>query len=125
MVSNTYKRRSLEDLTLKDNFLFTAVMSDPENCKQLLQIVLKVEIDRVEVDYEKCIITHPEYRSIRLDVYVKDEKGTRYNIEMQVASEKLEKRTRYYHSQMDLDMLSTSVPYEELPDSYVILISVG
>lgn len=117
-----YKRRSLEDLTLKDNFLFTAVMSNPDNCKDLLQIILNIEIDRVDVDYEKSIISHPEYRSIRMDVYVKDEKNTRYNIEMQVASEKLEKRTRYYHSQMDLDILSTSVPYEELPDTYVIFI---
>lgn len=120
--SSVYKRRRLEDLTMKDNFLFTAVMSRPENCKELLQMVLNIEIDHVEVDYEKSINTHPEYRSIRLDVYVKDEKNTRYNIEMQVASEKLEKRTRYYHSQMDLDILSTAVPYEELPDTYVIFI---
>lgn len=42
---------------------------------------------------------------------------------MQVALKPgLEKRCRYYHSQMDMNTLSTSVGYEQLPDAYVIFI---
>ena len=46
-----------------------------------------------------------------------------YNVEMQVRQEQqLGKRTRYYHSQMDMEMLGSGEGYEELPDTYVIFI---
>ena len=41
---------------------------------------------------------------------------------MQVANKKIFKRSRYYHSQMDMEILSTGVSYEDLPDTYVIFI---
>ncbi|MCH5270271.1 MAG: Rpn family recombination-promoting nuclease/putative transposase [Lachnospiraceae bacterium] len=116
------KRKTLQELTLKDNFLFAAVMMEQENCKRLLELALGVEIEHVEVNTEKSIVYHPEYKGIRLDVFVRDEKNTRFNVEMQVAKQSLEKRTRYYHSQMDMEMLLTGVPYEELPNCYVLFI---
>ena len=116
------KRKTLQELTLKDNFLFAAVMMEQENCKRLLELALGIEIDYVEVNTEKSIVYHPEYKGVRLDVFVRDEKNTRFNVEMQVAKQSLEKRTRYYHSQMDMEMLLTGVPYEELPNCYVLFI---
>ncbi|MCM1187271.1 MAG: PD-(D/E)XK nuclease family transposase, partial [Lachnoclostridium sp.] len=98
-------RRTLQELTLKDNFLFAAVMSDPENCRQLLELALGLEIERVEIDTEKSILYHPEYRGVRLDVYARGEHHTRFNVEMQIANQALEKRVRYYHSQMDMELL--------------------
>ena len=42
---------------------------------------------------------------------------------MQVLSKMaLQKRARYYHSQIDMEILLTGVPYIELPDTYVIFI---
>lgn len=35
------KKRSLQELTIKDNFMFGAVMLDPENCKGILERVLE------------------------------------------------------------------------------------
>ncbi len=116
------ERKTLQKLTLKDNFLFAAVMSEPENCKQLLELALGVAVDHVEVDTEKSIVYHPQYKGIRLDVFARDEKGTRFNVEMQVAGRPLERRCRYYHSQMDMDLLLSGVPYGELPDSYVVFL---
>lgn len=116
------KRKTLQELTLKDNFLFAAVMMEQENCKRLLELALGIEIEHVEVNTEKSIVYHPEYKGIRLDVFARDEKNTRFNVEMQVAKQSLEKRTRYYHSQMDMEMLLTGVPYEELPNCYVLFI---
>ncbi len=116
------ERKTLQKLTLKDNFLFAAVMSEPENCKQLLELTLGIAVDRVEVDTEKSIVYHPQYKGIRLDVFARDEKGTRFNVEMQVAGQPLERRCRYYHSQMDMDLLLSGVPYGELPDSYVVFL---
>ena len=36
--------RTLQDLTIKDPFMFAAVMSDETQCKRLLSLVLGIEI---------------------------------------------------------------------------------
>ena len=72
---------------------------------------------------KKSIVYHPEYKGVRLDVYAKDEKQTRYNVEIQVERKPaLGKRSRYYQSQMDMEMLLTGEDYTELPNTYVIFI---
>ena len=72
--------KTLQDLTLKNSFMFAAVMTDAENCKALLERVLEIAIDHVVVDKEKSFVYHPEYKSVRLDVYAKDEKGSHFNV---------------------------------------------
>lgn len=60
-------------------------------------------------------------RSVRLDVYVKDEKEVVYDIEMQVSHTKeLPKRSRYYQSMIDLQLIDKGQLYDELKRSYVI-----
>ena len=116
-------KKQLKNLTIKDNFMFAAVMLDEENCKGFLERALQMKIDRVEVSAEKNIVYHPEYKGVRLDVYAKDENNTRYNVEMQVSTQSsLGLRSRYYQSQMDMEMLLSGSEYEELPKSYVIFI---
>ena len=103
--------------------MFGAVMMDEENCKGLLERVLQIPIDHVEISKEKSIVYHPEYKGVRLDVYAKDENQTRYNVEMQVQKKPaLGKRSRYYQSQMDMEMLLAGEDYAELPNTYVIFI---
>lgn len=116
--------RPLEKLTIKDAFMFSAVMTeDPESCKLCIELALGIEIGRIEVSKEKCFIYNPEYKGVRLDVYAKDENNTRYDVEMQVARERsLERRSRYYHSQMDMDLLDSGHFYSELPDVHVIFV---
>ena len=77
--------KKLKELTIKDNFMFGAVMSDPENCRELLEMVLGISISRIEVSKEKSIAYHPEYKGVRLDVYAKDNENTCYNVEMQAS----------------------------------------
>ncbi len=113
----------LKNLTIKNNFMFAAVMSDEENCKGFLERALSMKIDYVEISTEKNIVYHPEYKGVRLDVYAKDENNTRYNIEMQVLKQPaLGRRSRYYQSQMDMELLLKGCEYAELPDSYVIFL---
>ncbi len=45
--------KRLKELTIKDNFMFGAVMMDADNCKGLLERVLEIPIERVEVSKEK------------------------------------------------------------------------
>ena len=115
-------QKTLQDLTIKDNFMFAAVMMDPENCRRVLERILEIAIDHVDVSYEKSIVYHPEYKGVRLDVYARDEKNTHFSVEMQVADKKIGKRARYYHSQVDVELLGTGLDYTELPDCYVLFI---
>ena len=115
--------KPLEEQTIKDNFLFEAVMKDGDNCKQFIELVLGKKISVLKIiDSEKSIFYRPEYHGVRLDVYVEDESGASYNIEMQVSYDSTELRARYYHSQMDMELLLSGHDYDELPDTYVIFI---
>ena len=112
-----------QNLTISNSFMFAAVMEDTENCKGLLEMVLEFPIARIELSTEKSIIHHPQYHGVRLDVYAKGDDNTRYNVEMQVLyNSNLPKRSRYYHSQLDMDIISTGTDYKEIPDTYVIFI---
>lgn len=117
------RKKRLQELTLKNNFMFGAVMADEEICRHFLEMVLGFSIERVEVSRERSIVYHPEYRGVRLDVYAKDENHTHYNVEMQVNRDSsLSRRSRYYHSQIDMELLLSGTDYSELPDTYVIFI---
>ena len=117
------RRKKLQELTIKDNFMFGAVMAEEENCRRFLELVLEMPIERVEMIKEKSLSYHPEYKGVRLDIYAKDWKNTRYNVEMQVKkTTDLGKRSSFYHSQMDMEMLASGRPYTELADSFVIFL---
>ena len=117
------RQKRLQDLKIKDNFMFGAVMSIEENCIAFLEMVLGFPIEKVVVSKERSMIYHPEYRGVRLDIYARDEKHTHYNVEMQARRQAdLGKRSRYYHSQIDVECLEKGLPYEELPNTFVIFI---
>ena len=117
------ERKSLQELTIKDNFMFGAVMLNPEICRETLERILGIEIARVEVSKEKSIVYNPEYKGVRLDIYAKDENNTHYDVEMQALRHSaIEKRARYYHGQIDMEVLLSGVSYTNLPDTYVIFI---
>lgn len=116
-------KKTLSELTIKDNFVFGAVMCEEANCRRFLEMVLDFPIERVEVNKEKSIVYHPEYKGVRLDVYAKDENNTHYNVEMQALREaSLGKRARYYHSHIDMEILLGGEEYSKLPNTYVIFI---
>ena len=117
------ERKTLRELTIKNNFMFGAVMCDEEICKEFLEMVLQIPIERVEVSKEKSIVYHPEYKGVRLDVFAKDEHHTHYDVEMQATrNPAIGKRARYYHSQIDMELLLSGEEYAKLPNSYVIFI---
>ena len=103
--------------------MFGAVMVNEEICRDFLEMAVGFPIEKVEISKEKSMIYHPEYRGIRLDIIARDENRTHYNVEMQVAKKShIGKRARYYHSQMDMELLLTGEDYRELPAAYVIFI---
>lgn len=113
-----------EKKTIKDNFIFGAVMQNPQKCKALLECILKIKIREIRYpELEKTIKKTYWSKGIRLDVYVEDEENTIYNIEMQATNKKeLPKRMRYYQGMIDLNVIDKGQDYSRLKQSYVIFI---
>lgn len=114
-----------EELSISNDFLFGKVMQDANLCKGLLERILPdLNIDRIVYpELQKTISLDLDAKSIRLDVYVKDGKGTVYDIEMQVIDTKeLPKRTRYYQSIIDLQLIDKGELYNKLKPCFIIFI---
>ncbi|MBR3106406.1 MAG: Rpn family recombination-promoting nuclease/putative transposase [Clostridia bacterium] len=116
--------KPIEQLTITDDFMFGAVMRDPKLLKPLLEMILGVKIQRIEYpELQKTLNERYTSKSIRLDVYVADEVGTVYNVEIQTSDKKhLPRRTRYYQGMIDLHILEKDEDYTALQRSFVIFI---
>ena len=119
------KHTKWEELGISNDFLFGKVMQDTELCKELLQRILPhLDIERIEYpQLQKSISVDMDARSVRLDVYVKDDRETVYDIEMQVSNTReLPKRSRYYQGMIDLQLVDAGQYYKKLNKSYIIFI---
>ena len=114
-----------EKATIANNFIFYKVMRhNPDVCKELLEILLEMEIEKIEMRTEETIEIDFGSKGIRLDVYAKNSSQS-FNLEMQTTDEgDLPERARYYQGAMDVDSLSAGKKYSELKDSYVIFICI-
>lgn len=118
-------RMDWEGIGISNDFLFGKIMRKPELCKELLERILPdLEIQRIEYpELQKSIEPDADARSVRLDVYVRDDKEKVYDIEMQVADTKeLPKRSRYYQSMLDLQLIDKGQSYKRLNQTYIIFI---
>lgn len=117
-------RKGLEERSIKDNFVFGAVMQNPRKCKSLLECILGIKIRKIKYpELEKTIDKAIGAKSVRLDVYVEDEFDTIYNIEIQATNRKnLPKRSRYYQGIIDINIIDKGDDYKKLKKSYVIFI---
>ena len=116
---------SLQDLTLMNDFMFSVVMQQEQFCKPLLEYILKVKIRKIEYVKEQETIESsvPTAKSVRLDVYVEDEEGAVYDLEVQTTNKRnLGKRPRYYQSMIDIRVLEKGQDYKKLKKSFVIFI---
>ncbi|MFC2387263.1 Rpn family recombination-promoting nuclease/putative transposase [Treponema socranskii] len=117
-------RKSFDDLTIADDFMFCKIMQDESICKQFLEMILANEIGKiVYLSPQNSVTTGIEAKSVRLDLLVKDEAGKSYDIEMQVSNEyNLPKRMRYYQAAIDIAFLDKGAHYKALNDSYIIFV---
>ena len=118
------KTKSYDELTFADNFLFCKILeSDKDLCKDLIELLLDIKIDHLESPIaERTMQESFDAKSVRFDVYTKDDKRI-FDLEMQTtAPNNLSKRARYYQSVIDMDNLSHGESYIKLKDSYVIFL---
>ena len=118
------KMKKYEELELRDDFMFSRIMSNPKFVKPLLETILGVKIRKIVYPQtQKTIDLSLQAKGIRLDVYVEDNQNTVFNLEMQTSDgANLPKRMRYYQGMIDLNILDKGQDYTTLKKSYVIFI---
>ncbi|HCK45440.1 MAG TPA: hypothetical protein DHW28_05175 [Lachnospiraceae bacterium] len=116
--------KKYEELELRDDFMFSRIMSNPKFVKPLLETILGVKIRKIVYPQtQKTIDLSLQAKGIRLDVYVEDDQNTVFNLEMQTSDgANLPKRMRYYQGMIDLNILDKGQDYTTLKKSYVIFI---
>ncbi len=114
-----------EKATIANNFIFYKVMhNNPEVCKELLEILLEMKLDRIEMRQEEEVEIDYGKKGIRMDVYARGEDKA-FNIELQASDTgELPERARYYQGVLDVDQLNKGADYKELATSYVIFICI-
>lgn len=114
----------LRELPLSHDFMFGEVMRQEKVCKLFLEALLHRDIQRIEyIDRQKDFSDEYLGHGIRLDVYLQDELGTVYNIEMQNSPrDDLPRRARYYQSGMDRRLLEKAAYYSDLRESFIIFV---
>ena len=76
-------RKSFEDLTIADDFMFCKIMEHESLCRPFLEMLLTVNIDKITyLSSQNGVITNSAAKTVRLDILVKDDAGTSYDIEM-------------------------------------------
>lgn len=122
---STYLHKPYKDLAFTDDFMFRKVLyNNEELCKRVIELLLNVKVDHIVYKgNDHSISAGPDSKSVRLDVYLDDEEGTTFDLEMQnLRRLDLPKRSRFYQSMIDIDHLAAGAEYGELPDSYIIFI---
>ena len=116
--------KPLEELTIMDDYMFGVVMSDMDNLKPLLEQILKVNIVEINfIERQKTEKEGYESHGARLDLYVRDNQGRVFNVEVQTSDKKnLPKRMRYYQSVIDVELLSPGANYNKLGKCFVLFI---
>ena len=122
-MNQIYLKR-LQDATLADDYMFGQVMSREAIAAAFLTALLQKPIRKIsrisrQSDFTDSFFAH----GVRLDVYLNDENGTHYDIEMQTTNQKdIEKRIRYYQSTIDREVLGKGIPYSDISESYIIFL---
>ncbi len=123
--TNLSLKEKWENATIANNFIFYKIMhNNPEVCKELLEILLEMKLDRIEMRQEEEVEIDYGKKGIRMDVYARDSDKA-FNIELQATDTgELPERARYYQGVLDVDQLNKGADYKDLATSYVIFICI-
>ena len=115
----------IQEFTLMDDDFMTRFFENDKECTQfVLQTILGNKNITVIEEVAQKVVKSLEGRSVRLDVYAKDDTGKPYDIEIQRADKGAgAKRARYNSALMDADITVPGEEAEKLPESYVIFIT--
>ena len=117
-------KKSFDELTIADDYMFCTVMQDEELCKELLSMILKNKVGKiVRLFKQKPIENQIASKGVRLDIMIEDDMGKLYDIEMQTTNERnLPERMRYYQCAIDNSAINKGGDYNDLPDTFIIFL---
>ena len=117
-------RKPFEKLTIADDFMFCKVMEHESLCRPFLEMLFSTQIEKITyLSSQNIITTNSGAKTVRLDILVKDDIGTSYDIEMQVGNEyNIPKRMRYYQAVLDVAFLDKGYSYKALNNSVIIFV---
>ena len=123
---NAELEKAIDDLTLFDDDLMSKVFDgNIEAAELLLKIVLErddIKVKRIKGQVE-LKSAYPGGRNIRLDIVAVDEKGVRFDVEVQRNTKGSHiKRARYHQSMIDSRLLKKKQEFKSINDTYVIFI---
>lgn len=119
-----YYKAVLKDLTIFHDIFMRNVFKQKECTEYVLQTImgkrdLKVIDQVIQMDFKNL-----QGRSAIMDCVALDNKGKKYDIEIQQVGENADpKRARYYSGLMDMNTIDPGEDFTSLPESYVIFIT--
>ena len=119
-------REQIQKLTLMNNAFMNLVLENNISCvEEMLRVILgKSDLKVKKVQTQRMFQGFS--RSIYLDVFAEDSKGVLYNIEIQQADEGADpRRTRFHTGMIDVHSLKAGQDFKELPEVYVIFITLN
>ena len=132
---NETPKRKLEDLNMIDAFLFDKATTSVQNAITISKVIIKratgLDVENIVVETEKQISGMDlNKRGVRLDVYLTEEDMNAgkdilrlFDIEPKNYYEPdLPRRSRFYQSLIDSQLLPTDTPFRKLPDIFMIWI---
>lgn len=115
----------LENLTIMSDAFMRNVLKKKECTEYILQVImekadLKIVEQVIQKDYKNL-----QGRSAVLDCVARDGENKQFNVEIQQDNEGASpKRARYHSGLMDMNTLNPGQDFDELPESYVIFITM-
>ena len=119
-------REQIQKLTLMNNAFMNLALENNISCvEEMLRVILgKSDLKVKKVQTQRMFQGFS--RSIYLDVFAEDSKGVLYNIEIQQADEGADpRRTRFHTGMIDVHSLKAGQDFKELPEVYVIFITLN
>ncbi|MCR4895561.1 MAG: Rpn family recombination-promoting nuclease/putative transposase [Lachnospiraceae bacterium] len=120
--------KNYEELEYRDDFMFGVTMQDPSLCHDVLELLMEQPVGELHEPVSQLQIwLTSDGKPIRLDIYTRDAE-TVYDAEMQnqgkksIESLQLPRRSRFYQSSIDMDLIGKGQSYKRLPESRVLFI---
>ena len=119
-------REEIAKMTLMNNDFMNLALEDNIPCvEEMLRVILEKQ-DLVVKTARTQKFFQGFKRSVYLDVFAEDSNGVLYNIEIQQADEGADpRRARFHTGMIDVHNLKAGQDFKELPECYVIFITLN
>ena len=127
-VLDTYeqKRQWVRQFNLTSDLFAGKVFEDLAASQELCRILMQQPGLRLKSVRTQYVIRNLESHSVQLDILAEEDSGNMISVELQMYSEDAPlRRTRYYTSCIDMNVLEKGKEYYELPDVTVLYITKG